>query len=100
MKTFRTCLIAIALSLSAIAPAWGQIYQRQTYQNDLDAMFPGNYAEVLRIWGSLAQRDDARGKAALVFWTLMGYGVPKNDTEALRLFSPLRTETILMGSII
>jgi len=57
MRTFRTCLIAIALSLGVVAPA-----SAQDLQKGFDAYDRGNYTAALREWRLLAEQGYANAQ--------------------------------------
>jgi len=77
----RSIFLAIALSLTAAAPASGQ-----NFQKGMTAYKSGDYETALREWTPLAEQGDADAQINLGRMYDNGEGVAEDNTEAVRWF--------------
>ena len=56
------------------------------YQNGRDAFDRGDYDTAIKVFRSLAKKNDPRGQYALAIMYDMGEGVPQSSEEALKYY--------------
>ena len=56
------------------------------YQNGREAFDRGDYDTAVKVFRSLAEKNDPRGQYALAIMYDMGEGVPQNSEEALKFY--------------
>ena len=76
----RTAL-ALVLGLAVVVPATAQDAKK-----GVDAYLRGDHATALREWRPLAARGNAAAQYNLGFMYNNGWGVPRNDTQAVKWY--------------
>ena len=78
MRKALATIAAILIVLGASSPSWAG------YDEGVAAAKRGDYATALREFWALAQRDDAEGQNGLGVMYIKGWGVAKDDAQAVR----------------